>query len=323
MRFSIFSLIFLMAIQTNAQVVDVNGDGLVAAEEAIAVAEQWKGPASASDEHDHLHQIWEGSGIPLTMTGNFFDRFVVGTSLVTRDAAPLRLDNTRTVEAPDLELGGPEGVIYANGDSGSFGDLVLKGNRYVHLIINANGSEPRNGLFRLTRADEDLALFTIPEDGNAILRGSLSSQSTKTQIDHPQDPANKYLVHSSVESPDMKNVYDGVATLDDTGEAVVRLPDYIEAFNNDFRYQLTCIGGFAPVYVAEEIQDNEFKIAGGNPGMKVSWMVTGVRNDVYAKANPIEVEQAKSEEEKGKYLHPELFGEPVDKSVGLLRESDE
>ena len=62
---------------------------------------------------------------------------------------------------------------------------------------------------------------------------------------------------------------------------------------------------------------NRFTIAGGSAGMDVSWLVTGIRNDAYAKANPIEVEQEKSKEEKGKYLHPELFGEPVEKSVGI------
>jgi hypothetical protein len=43
------------------------------------------------------------------------------------------------------------------------------------------------------------------------------------RIDHPLDPANKYLNHSAVESPDMKNIYDGVVTLDADGEAVVEL----------------------------------------------------------------------------------------------------
>jgi hypothetical protein len=93
--------------------------------------------------------------------------------------------------------------------------------------------------------------------------GNLSKGGGSFKIDHPLDPANKYLYHSFVESPDMMNVYNGNVVLDANGEAVVVLPDWFEALNRDFRYQLTCIGGFAPVYIAEEIANNQFKIAGG------------------------------------------------------------
>ncbi len=112
-----------------------------------------------------------------------------------------------------------------------------------------------------------------------------------------------------------KNVYDGVVVLDANGEAVVELPEWFEALNRDFRYQLTCIGGFAQVYIAEEISGNRFKIAGGTPGMKVSWMVTGIRKDAYAEAHRIEVEVEKSGKERGKYLHPEELGMP--ESAGI------
>ena len=116
------------------------------------------------------------------------------------------------------------------------------------------------------------------------------------------------------------SIDDGVVTLDEKGEAVVQLPSYFEALNSDFRYQLTPIGASAPdLYVAEEISGNRFKIAGGEAEMKVSWQVTGVRSDSYAKANPIEVEQEKSDEEKGKYLHPQLFGQPARKSTGVVQ----
>ena len=93
--------------------------------------------------------------------------------------------------------------------------------------------------------------------------GTLSKTAGSFKIDHPLDPANKYLYHSFVELPDMKNIYDGVATLDANGAAVVTLPDWFEALNEEFRYQLTCIGGYAPVYIAQEIKDNQFTIAGG------------------------------------------------------------
>ncbi|MBI3195816.1 MAG: hypothetical protein HYZ34_15315, partial [Ignavibacteriae bacterium] len=64
---------------------------------------------------------------------------------------------------------------------------------------------------------------------------------------------------------------------------------------------LTAIGGSAPdLNVAEEIQSNSFKIAGGKPNMKVSWQVTGIRQDTFAKANPVKIEEMKQESERGK-----------------------
>jgi hypothetical protein len=103
--------------------------------------------------------------------------------------------------------------------------------------------------------------------GNVEVEGSLSKSSGSFKIDHPLDPANKYLYHSFVESPDMKNIYDGVATLDANGEAVIQMPDWFGVLNRDFRYQVTCIGGFAPVYIAEKLANNQFKIGGGRPGL--------------------------------------------------------
>jgi len=90
--------------------------------------------------------------------------------------------------------------------------------------------------------------------------------------------------------------------------------------NRDFRYQLTCIGGFARIYVAEEISNNRFKIGGGTPGMKVSWQVTGIRQDPYAKAHPIVVEKEKTLEERGLYLHPEVYGQSREKGIGWLQD---
>lgn len=154
--------------------------------------------------------------------------------------------------------------------------------------------------------------------GNVSISGSLAKSSGSFKIDHPLDPANKYLYHSFVESPDMKNIYDGVVTLDNDGAAVVTMPEWFNALNQDFRYQLTSIGAPGPnLYISEEISGNSFKIAGGTPGMKVSWQVTGIRHDAYADAHRIPVEQNKPADERGTYIHPELFGKPA--SSGLDR----
>jgi hypothetical protein len=142
------------------------------------------------------------------------------------------------------------------------------------------------------------------------------------KMDHPLYPDRKYLFHSSIESPDMKNMYDGVVVLDANGEAVVELPQWFQALNKDLRYQLTCIGGYAPVYIAEKVNDNRFKIAGGKPEMEVSWQVTGIRQDAWARAHPLAVEEDKPAEEQGYYLHPELYGAPEEKHISAARYSE-
>jgi hypothetical protein len=149
--------------------------------------------------------------------------------------------------------------------------------------------------------------------------GTLTANSKNFVIDHPLDPANKYLAHASIESSEQACVYSGNIVLDDKGEAVVNLPVWVEALNEDFRYQLTCVGRSAPVYIADEVANNQFRIGGGTAGMKVSWQLTGIRKDAWAKAYPLVVEQDKSEEEKGYFRHPELFGSDQQHSIAHLR----
>jgi hypothetical protein len=151
--------------------------------------------------------------------------------------------------------------------------------------------------------------------GNLIVNGVVSAGGKLFKIDHPLDPANKYLMHAAVESSDMKNLYDGVVVLDTNGEARVDLPEWFEALNRDFRYQLTCIGGVAAVYVADEVNESHFRIAGGTPGLKVSWQVTGIRKDAFAVAHPLVVEPEKSADERGRYLYPAALGMPASLSV--------
>lgn len=140
---------------------------------------------------------------------------------------------------------------------------------------------------------------------NLVVTGNLTVNGAKNfKIDHPQDPENRYLVHSCIESPDMMNVYNGVVRLDRKGKATVELPGYFEALNKDFRYQLTCVGGYAPVYVSREVRKNTFEIAGGKPGLKVSWQVTGVRQDEYANDNRVVPEVEKPDSEKGTRIYP-------------------
>jgi hypothetical protein len=153
-------------------------------------------------------------------------------------------------------------------------------------------------------------------NGNVRITGAIVSSFASSKIDHPLDPENRYLYHSSVESPDMLNVYSGNATTDANGDAIVTMPDYFEALNQDFRYQLTVIKDFAQAIIASEITDNSFEIKTDKPHVKVSWMVTGIRQDAYANAHRLSVEEDKPAEEHGRYLHPELWGKPKEAGIG-------
>jgi hypothetical protein len=117
----------------------------------------------------------------------------------------------------------------------------------------------------------------------------------------------------------MKNVYDGVVTLDSQGSAWVELSAWFEALNRDFRYQLTPIGSYAPAYVAQEIVNNRFQIAGGKPGQRISWLVTGIRRDVWAAMNPMAVEEDKDHGDQGKFLHPLEAGHPREMGIPYSR----
>ena len=129
--------------------------------------------------------------------------------------------------------------------------------------------------------------------------------------------ANKYLNQSLVQSPDMTTVVNGNATLDGKGVAIVSLPLWFEAINRDFRYSLTSVGAPGPdLHISREISGNRFEIAGGKPGARVSWQVTGIRNDPYAQQHPIVTIENKPEGEQGTYLHPELYGQPESKRTG-------
>jgi len=165
-------------------------------------------------------------------------------------------------------------------------------------------------LFFKIHGDGDEPRGTVETEGDLLADGNITGGSKTFRIDHPLDPENKLLYHTCVESPDMMNVYNGNAFLDAEGAAWVELPEYFEALNREFRYQLTCVGGFAPVYVEREIEGNRFRIAGGSPGLKVSWQVTGVRQDPYAEAHRTVVEVDKPEEERGTYLHAAEWGQP-------------
>lgn len=156
--------------------------------------------------------------------------------------------------------------------------------------------------------------------GDVHVNGSVVKGGGTFLIDHPLDPENKLLAHSFVESPERKNVYDGVAQADPNGECDIQMPPYFDALNQDFRYQLTAVGAPAPMlHVAEEIRGGRFKIAGAAAGQRISWQVTGIRKDAWAVANPLVVEAEKADDERGFFLYPEVLGFGFERSIDCKR----
>ncbi len=228
----------------------------------------------------------------------------------------------------DLDTGqrlGVYGRAQKSGDlAGAFqGDVEVRGEiaaASLHIVSTdgdtltdfySDGTSRHKGLetyqagLKVTNTDGSSAVELVPNtnpvteygvrvNGNVMVSGILNAsviqaETKQFRIDDPLDPEHKYLNHTSVESSEMKNVYDGEVVLGRNGEAVVSLPEWFQALNIDYRYQLTCIGGYAPVYVKEEIHNNRFKIAGGQEGLKVCWQVTGIRNDKFAREHRMKV----------------------------------
>ena len=156
-------------------------------------------------------------------------------------------------------------------------------------------------------------------DGDVGVLGNVSKSGGSFKIDHPLNPANKYLYHSFVESPDMMNIYNGNVVTDANGDAVVPLPEWFETLNRDFRYQLTVVGQFAQAIVANKVANNQFSIKTDKPNLEVSWQVTGIRQDPWANAHRIPVEEQKDARERGHYIHPELYGAPEEASIAWAR----
>ena len=114
----------------------------------------------------------------------------------------------------------------------------------------------------------------------------------------------------------MMNIYSGNVTTDELGLATVTLPDWFQAENTDFRYQLTVVDErFAQAVISKKIANNQFTIHTNASNVQVSWQITAVRQDAYAKAHPMVVEQLKGDKERGFYQHPELYGQPKEKQT--------
>ncbi len=152
--------------------------------------------------------------------------------------------------------------------------------------------------------------------GQVVVSGDFTALGVKAfTMDHPLDPVNKTLMHAAIESNEVLNAYSGNVVTDASGKATVKLPDYFEAINKDFRYQLTVIGSFAQAIINKEVSNNQFEIATNQPNVKVSWEVKGVRNDAHMQKTPFVAEKMKPVAQRGKYLDPAAHNQTADKGV--------
>ncbi len=158
-------------------------------------------------------------------------------------------------------------------------------------------------------------IVTVVNQGLYVTGALFVSGQKNFIVDHPLDPANKSLAHNAIEAPGYYTMYHGRVTLNEAGEAWAALPDYFQALNGEWQYQLTCVGGYAAVYVAQEIADNRFLIAGGKPGLTVCWQVTGQRHDPFARDHPYQAEIDKDEVHRGRYYYPEGHGAPPEQGI--------
>jgi hypothetical protein len=227
--------------------------------------------------------------------------------------------NTTTPQSP-LDVAGTGVAITGRGSPG--GGLFAFG-------IGVHGAGPigmwaEGSGVGILAAGDTAGIFNGLVQANNDLRvhGTLTKGGGGFKIDHPLDPASRYLSHSFVESPEMLNIYAGTAVTGDDGQVVVTLPEYFEALNRDHCFQVTPVGQLAVAAVDREVSGNAFTIRTDKPGVTVSWQVTGVRQDLWAEAHRIPVDEDKPEDLRGLFLYPEAHGQPETKNL-VARSLDE
>lgn len=212
--------------------------------------------------------------------------------------------------------GSPNTTLFNSKSAGAFSCDILSG---YGIAAYATGT---NGIGGRMRTSSGTGYGAVAENAGGgakvAFRAIGNTEATGTKsfvIDHPLDPANKLLRHYSAEGPEPYLIYRGTVKLGADGKAWATLPEYFAMIADQPHYQLTAIGAPVNVYVATEVQGNRFQIGGGKPGLKVCWTVTALRSDKYLQKYPIQKEPLKSDEDRGKFLQPELYGASPEKAI--------
>jgi hypothetical protein len=267
----------------------------------------------------------QGDGIVATAGSTITDDAPAGVRAVGGDSLFGRAGRGMTAQGgnhtgSDFAQDAGAGISARGGDSANgFGGVGV----FATGGAGSANSHGGDGIVASGGAPDGFAGFfegLVEITGSLRVGQNLSVQGTKNfKIDHPLDPENRYLLHAAIESSEVLNIYSGNITTDENGNAVITLPDWFEAINRDFRYQLTVVGTFAQAIVVEKIKSNRFSIKTNSPNVEVSWQVTGVRSDAVMLIHPFKAEQGKPDGERGYYLSPDAYGQPTERGVDWAR----
>lgn len=220
----------------------------------------------------------EGSGVfdwtgPLFLRGNTGITGILQVTGATTLAGNLNVTGLTTLNADvtlnsDLTLGASgqinAGTVRIN-RFGSYGGQIVSTGSVLYL--GAGSSVIVGAEYLSTNKIEatDVRCFTLDVLGAKSFR-----------MPHPTKP-DRWLRHGSTESPVSGTEYTGRAMLDESGTAVVELPDYFEALNKPEgrTVQLTPVGRPFPVG-ADEVTDGRVTVH-GDPGREVFWLVKAER----------------------------------------------
>jgi hypothetical protein len=208
-------------------------------------------------------------------------------------------------------------ITGTNANDGLYVGVGFAGKSSIFNYENTDMNFATNASVRMTiDADGNVGIGTSTPSQRLHVIGVITGTVKAFTIDHPLDPENKILRHFSIESPEMQNFYNGNATTDANGKAIIILPDYFEALNTSPRYQLTTIGSASQAYISKKIEKNQFEITTTLPNVEVSWEVKGIRNDAWVRnENTMKTEEMKPTELRGKYFNPKAFNKP--ESMGM------
>jgi len=264
-------------------------------------------------------------------TTNFVPKFTgsttIGNSMIVDDGsrviigsytpAYVSLVNVASNQQRALRLYGP-------GTLGSQSRLNFGDGDYVYLEEDEDDKFIIYARLRTAIMGGNVGIGMTNPTAKLHVSGNFAATGSKSfQIDHPLDPENYYLNHFCTEGPEPYNVYRGNVVTDAQGYATITLPAYFESINRDPTYHLTVIDSgddFVLAKVVREIQNNQFVIRTSKPFVKVSWEVKAIRNDLWVQRYGYQTEQEKPLEQKGKYLHPELYGQPKERGINYYPE---
>jgi hypothetical protein len=197
------------------------------------------------------------------------------------------------------------GSAQGNGGCGVVGNAGATNGIGVLGVCNGAGSI---AVYGRSAAGAPLAGYF---QGDVTVTGTFTAPSSFMLMDHPDAPAQRWYRQAPVGSFEQVSVISGNTVTNASGRAGVRVPALFARHHSDVRYQLTLVGQRGTSWVLNDLDARgRFTIATDIPNARVSWQLTGVRTDPAAKGRPLRVDAAKPRRQRGRYLQPDLYGQP-------------